>query len=238
MSLTAALSGIVLFGLLHGVNPSHGWPIAILYSMRTKRTFLNGIISSSIMAGAHFVSSIIVVIAYMLLATLMEIPQLYLRYGAAIGLGILAYIFWNEKGEDFSQTQHGHLHNEHEERDQVSHEHMHWHKGIGYHSHIHIHQKKQSPSLKSITSFAFILGFAHEEEFVILAVVAASGGNPIILVVAYAASVAVALIGITILSLKVYRHFQLKIIDYSKYLPKITAILIAIMAIGFATGAL
>jgi nickel/cobalt exporter len=238
VSLIAALAGIILFGLLHGVNPSHGWPIAILYSMCSKRPFLSGIISSSIIAGSHFVSSIVVVVVYMLLAALMEIPQVYLRYGAAIGLGILAYIFWNQKQEDFAQTQHGHLHNEREDGDQVTHEHMHWHKGIGNHSHLHIHQKKQSQSLKSITSFAFILGFAHEEEFVILAVIAASGGNPIVLIVAYAASVAAALIGITILSLKVYKHFQRKIIDYSKYLPKITAILIAFMAIGFATGAL
>jgi nickel/cobalt transporter (NicO) family protein len=48
--------------------------------------------------------------------------------------------------------------------------------------------------------------------------------------------VAVALIGITLISLKVYRRFQHKIIYYSKYLPKVTAILIALMAVGFAAG--
>ena len=51
-----------------------------------------------------------------------------------------------------------------------SHEHKHWHNDIGYHSHEHIHQIRKSPSLKSMTSLAFILGFAHEEEFVILAI--------------------------------------------------------------------
>jgi hypothetical protein len=35
----------------------------------------------------------------MLLVALIEIPQLYLRDGAAIGLGILAYIFWKEKAK-------------------------------------------------------------------------------------------------------------------------------------------
>jgi hypothetical protein len=58
--------------------------------------------------------------------------------------------------------------------------------------------------LKSITSFAFILGFAHEEEFVILAVAAGGGVDPVMLMIAYAVSVAVALIGITLVSLKVY----------------------------------
>lgn len=33
-----------------------------------------------------------------------------MRYVAAIALGILAYIFWKEKAEDFANTQHGHLH--------------------------------------------------------------------------------------------------------------------------------
>ncbi len=68
------------FGLLHGINPSHGWPVATLYSMRSRKPFLAGITSSSIIAGAHFVSSIVVVAAYLFLTTLIEIPQLYLRY--------------------------------------------------------------------------------------------------------------------------------------------------------------
>ena len=236
MSFITVLAGIVTFGLLHGVNPSHGWPIAILYSIRSRKPFLSGIISSSIISGAHFVSSIIVVVAYMLLTTLIEIPQSYLRYAAAIGLGILAYIFWKEKGEDFVQTQHGHLHNDDNAVHQVNHEHTHYHGGIGYHSHIHIHQKRQSPNLKSITSFAFVLGFAHEEEFVILAVVAGMGHDPLMLMIAYAGSVALALIGITILSLKVYKHFQHRIMHYSRHLQKFTAILIGFMAVGFAIG--
>jgi nickel/cobalt transporter (NicO) family protein len=234
---TPILLGTILFGLFHGVNPSHGWPIVTLYSIRSKRPFVTGFISSSILASAHFVSSIIVVLAYILVSTLIEIPQIYLQYGAAIGLGILAIIFWREKSEDYVKTQHGHLHNE----DfglyyDASHEHEHWHKDIGYHSHEHIHQIRKSPSLKSMTGLAFIVGFAHEEEFVILAILAGSGGNPLMIMIAYAGAVAIALIGITLLSLKVYQFFQHKIIYYSKYLSKITAILLAFMAVGFAVG--
>jgi nickel/cobalt transporter (NicO) family protein len=239
MTLTPILSSIITFGLIHGINPSHGWPIATLYSMRSKRPFISGFLTSSILAGAHFVSSIIVVLVYILVSTLIEIPQIYLRYSAAIGLGILAYFFWKEKSEDFVQSQHGHLHDDDFNlKYDASHDHTHWHKGIGYHSHEHIHQIRKSPSLKSMTSLAFIIGFAHEEEFVILAVAAGSGGNPLTIMIAYASSVAVALIGITLLSLKVYKHFQNRIIYYSKYLPKITAMLIAFMAFGFAVGLL
>ena len=67
---------------------------------------------------------------------------------------------------------------------------------------------------------------------------AGSGGNPLTIMIAYASSVAIALIGITLLSLKVYKHFQHRIIYYSKYLPKVTAILLAFMAVGFAVGLL
>jgi hypothetical protein len=231
------------FGLLHGINPSHGWPVAILYSMRSKNPLLSGIISSSIIASAHFVSSIAVVIAYMLLTNIIEIPQVYMRYGAAIALGILAYIFWKEKGEDFANTQHGHLHEDEIIIKEVAatrhHEHKHWHKEPGYHSHVHTHQRRELPSLRKIATFAFVLGFVHEEEFVILAIAATQTIDPIILMVAYASSVAGALIGITVILMKLYqRFFQYKMIYYSKYLPKVAAIILGVMAVGFAIGLL
>jgi nickel/cobalt transporter (NicO) family protein len=229
----SVLFSVIVFGLLHGISPSHGWPVALLYSMRSKRSFLSGFTSSAIIAGAHFGSSIIVVVAYTFALTFIQIPQIYLRFAAAIALGILAYMFWKEKGGDLIKSQHGHLHND---IDQIDHEHIHWHKGVEYHSHMHIHQKREQPSLKAIISFAFVLGFAHEEEFVILAFAAGGGGDPIILMITYAISVTAALIGITMICLKLFTQFQYKIIHYSKYLPKITAILIAFMAVGFATG--
>jgi hypothetical protein len=52
--------------------------------------------------------------------------------------------------------------------------------------------------------------------------------------IVYALSVSVALKGITILSVKVITTIQDKIIYYAKYLPKISAIILSIMAITFA----
>jgi nickel/cobalt exporter len=240
LSSIHVLTGVMAFGLLHGINPSHGWPIAILYSMRSKNPLISGIVSSSIIASAHFVSSIVVVIAYAFLTSIAIIPQLYLRYGATIALAILAYVFWKERGEDFAYTQHGHFHEDRvasEVTEAVQHDHPHWHKDVGFHSHAHTHQRRESPDLKKIASFAFLLGFAHEEEFVILAIAATQATDPVTLIIAYASSVAVALIGITVISMKVYRRFfQYKMIYYSRYLPKITALVLAGMAIGFAIG--
>ena len=237
MSIIAPLIGIIGFGLSHGVNPSHGWPVALLYAIRSKRPLQSGIISSSIIAGAHFISSLAVVVAYIILVNNLDIqiPDVYMRYGAAIALGILAYIFWKEKDEDLVETQHGHLHNG-KDNSPLEHYHTHWHHGLGYHLHTHYHQERSTPSLRSIVSFAFVLGFVHEEEFVILALAASQSIDPIILILVYAVSVAAALMGITVISLKFYQRFQYHMIQYSKYLSKISALFIIFMSIGIFIG--
>ncbi len=227
--------GVITFGLLHGINPSHGWTVAVLYSIRNKRPLLSSLTSSSILAGAHFLSSIAVVAAFIFVTMFVQIPQTYLNYAVAAALAILAYLFWKEKTEDLIETQHGHLH--HDCTEQLEHEHPHWHNGEGNHIHLHLHQKRSLPTLTAIAAFALVLGFAHEEEFVILTL-AVGGINPLFLMVAYATAVAVGLIGVTVLAVKVYSHIQHKVIQYTKYLPKISALILAAMAVGFAVGLL
>ena len=227
--------GVIVFGLLHGINPSHGWIVAVLYSIRKERKVISSIISSGIIAGGHFISSIAVVLAFIIVTSYFKIPipQSFLNYGVAITLGILAYIFWKEKTEDLTRTQHGHLHDN--LSDSIEHSHDHWHRDTGLHSHIHTHQKKIMTTLTAIAVFGIILGFAHEEEFVILSL-ALGGVNPVFLMLAYAFSVAASLIGITVLSVKIYTLIQYRIIPYVKYLPKISALVLAVMALGFAVG--
>jgi hypothetical protein len=65
---------------------------------------------------------------------------------------------------------------------------------------------------------------------------AVGGVNPLLLMIVYALSVSVALISVTILSVKVITTIQDKIIHYTKYLPKISAIILVIMAITFVLG--
>lgn len=233
MQETSIFLGVILFGFLHGINPSHGWIVAVLYSIRKERKVISSIISSGIIAGGHFISSIAVVLAFIIVTSYFKIPipQSFLNYGVAIILGILAYIFWKEKTEDLTETQHGHLHDN--LSDSIEHTHDHWHRGTGLHSHSHSHQKKIMTSLMAIAVFGIILGFAHEEDFVILSL-ALGGVNPVFLMFAYAFSVAASLIGITVLSVKIYALIQYRVIPYVKYLPKISAIVLAVMALGFA----
>jgi ABC-type nickel/cobalt efflux system permease component RcnA len=225
--------GIIAFGLLHGINPSHGWTVAVLYSIRNKRPLLSSLTSSSILAGAHFLSSIVVVAAFIFVTMFIQIPQTYLNYAVAAALGILAYLFWKEKTEDLIETQHGHQH--HDFTEQLEHEQEHWHSSSGSHTHIHIHQKRSLPTLAAIAGFALVLGFAHEEEFVILTL-AVGGINPLLLMIAYATAVATGLIGVTVIAVKIYSYIQHKVIQYTKYLPKISALILGAMSVGFAVG--
>ena len=84
-------------------------------------------------------------------------------------------------------------------------------------------------SLWGLATFAFILGFAHEEEFALLALIA-SGVNAWVLMVIYGLSVTVSLIGITLLGIRIYKLLQPRLIRYEKYIPRITGGILVVMA--------
>jgi len=226
--LDPAFVGVMVLGLLHGLEPGHGWPVAFLYSVRKGRPIFYGFVSSSIISFFHFVSSIVVVIAYVLLSSVLNISFSFLNYVAAAILLILAYKFFTEDVKDEFEDQHGHLH---ENVKTIEHEHEHEHPGQGRHNHWHKHAKRVALSLGGIATFAFVLGFAHEEEFALLAL-AVGGINPLMLMISYATSVTLALIGITLLSIRAYESAHPKIKRYEKYIPKISALVLLIMAIA------
>jgi len=64
MSAEASIIGVIIIGILHGLEPGHGWPLALLYSAKTTRPIFYAFVSSGILAITHFVSSIAVVIIY------------------------------------------------------------------------------------------------------------------------------------------------------------------------------
>lgn len=54
----------------------------------------------------------------------------------------------------------------------------------------------------------------------------------------YASAVETALIGVTVLSVKIFRRIKYRILQYTKYLLKISSIILALMGIEFALGIL
>lgn len=227
-----ALLGVVAIGLLHGLEPGHGWPIALLYSTRTSKPTFYAFISSGIISLFHFGSSIVVVIIYVVASSLINFTSPILKYIAFAALVLLAVKLLTEKTESELENQHGHFHDNAED---IEHEHEHEHPDVGWHKHVHFHPKRMNLSLWKIASCAFLLGFAHEEEFALLAL-AISGVNPFFLMVAYGLSVTAGLVGVTMLGVKMYEKVKAKISRYEKYIPKISGIVLLALAFSLLIG--
>ena len=222
-----AYVGVVMIGLLHGLEPGHGWPVAVLYSMQKRNTVFSATVSSGIIGMAHLVSSVAVVVAYVLLQTWLDFEAPWIKYLAAALLLILAYKLFREK-VDGLEKQHGHIH---EDQPEIEHEHEHEHPGQDRHTHWHKHATGIALSLWGLASFAFVLGFAHEEEFALLALVA-GGVNAWVLMISYGLAVLLGLIAITIGAVKIYKYLQPKLARYEKYIPKISAGILVVLAIA------
>jgi len=143
-----------MIGLLHGLEPGHGWPVAVMYSMQKRNPVISGAISSSIIGMGHLISSIAVVVAYVLLQNWLNFSAPWLKYLAAGLLFILAIKLFMEKTDPI-EKQHGHIH---EDEPETKHEHEHGHPRQGRHTHWHEHAIEIALSLWGLATFAFILG--------------------------------------------------------------------------------
>ncbi len=224
-----AYIGVVMIGLLHGFEPGHGWPVAVLYSMKKRNAVASATLSSFIIGIGHLASSIAVVVAYVLLQKWLNFEAPWIKYVAAALLLILAFKLFREKVDDL-ERQHGHNHPGDPE---IEHEHEHEHPDQGQHTHKHKHKAAVALSLIGLASFAFILGFAHEEEIALLALVA-GGLNAWLLMVSYGVSVLFGLMVATVAGVTLYKKFQPNLARYEKYIPKISAGLLVVMAVTIA----
>lgn len=173
-----------------------------------------------------------------------------------IGLGIREY-FYGHSHENHSDNNHGHSHdhghNSDEYRSHSPEHHANGHdhedgelisrlKGylpfVGSHSHSHNDLDENADrGLLGIAWFAFVLGFAHEEEFEIIALCAGSN-HCLELMSAYAITVIVGIVGLTMLLIAGYQHSEERVEKYTPYLPAFSAAVLIIMGIGFIIGLL
>ncbi|ELZ03719.1 hypothetical protein [Natrialba aegyptia] len=107
---------------------------------------------------------------------------------------------------------------------------------LGGHTHSHEDPKETTDrGLLGIAWFAFVLGFAHEEEFEIIALCAGSN-HCLELMSAYALTVIVGIVGLTMLLIAGYQHSEEKVKQYTPYLPAFSATVLIIMGVGFIVG--
>ncbi|HET7324817.1 MAG TPA: hypothetical protein VFJ06_10835 [Halococcus sp.] len=169
-----------------------------------------------------------------------------------IGLGIREYR--GHSHEDMSHdTEHTDDHNAHaHNHDDDSHRHDDHENGgffarikrfvpfVGGHSHSHSHTHENTTeaanrSLLGIAWFAFVLGFAHEEEFEIIGLCAGST-HCLELMSAYALTVLFGIVSLTLLLVAGYQKYETKIEQYTPYLPAFSAAVLVVIGIGFITG--
>ena len=173
-----------------------------------------------------------------------------------IGLGIREYRHGHSHGTDESEHSHQHASPDHESMNHSGHEHSH---GDGHDhpqsqdeglvsrlkhalpfagGHSHTHESSEDVAergLFGIAWFAFLLGFAHEEEFEIIALCA--GSNYCLeLMSAYAITVIFGIVGLTMLLIAGYQHHEETVKQYTPYLPVLSAAVLIIMGVGFILG--
>ncbi|MFC4452034.1 MULTISPECIES: hypothetical protein [Halobacteriales] len=168
-----------------------------------------------------------------------------------IGLGIREYTHGHSHNHEHD---HDHEHDEHAEGQSAQHDHatspVQEHTsdgfvarvkarlgGIGGHSHEHGAKPADDADrgLFGIAWFAFVLGFAHEEEFEIIGLCAGST-YCLQLMTAYALTVIVGIVGLTMLLIAGYQEYEETVEKYTPYLPLFSATVLVIMGLGFIVG--
>lgn len=146
------VAGVVAIGLIHGVLPDHGWPIAATYALNRPQTRLYGVLAGLVLGIGHLISSIALVVAYYGFSNFSEFAEgPWLKYTAGtilILLGIYEYTSGGHHGShehgDGDGHDHGHDHDhgtehEHNGTDGHSHGQEHGHEHSNGHDHDHGH---------------------------------------------------------------------------------------------------
>ncbi len=237
-------------GVLHGVLPDHGWPIAAMYALEQTRRWGYAVAAGLILGVGHLFSSLVLVGVYFL------VEARYDLVGAG-WIGIVAGVVLillgvRELTHAYRGEGHGHGHgHSHGDVDGHGHSHGHSHGDIDGHKHEqaeggheseHTGADSQNPildnrhdSLLSIGWIALVLGFAHEEPIQIIAICAGTEFC-LELMVLYSLAVIVAILLPTLLLVAGYERYTETVEKYTPYLPQITGVVLIAVGSGFVLG--
>ncbi|MDS0473445.1 hypothetical protein [Natrinema sp. 1APR25-10V2] len=248
------LTGAVALGAVHGIEPGHGWPVAASYALDRGNEWAYGFAASLIIGVGHLVSSIAMVAVFFYAKDYFALTQLNepitvldsVQIGGPVSLvaGVLLIAL------GVREYRHGHTHGSHADEhehdspdaDRVAdHRHGSDHEHSHDHGHAHDHDSRgdlehdADRGLFGIAWFAFVLGFAHEEEFEIIALCAGST-HCLELMSAYAITVVFGIVGLTMLLIAGYQRSEETVEQYAPYLPVFSAAVLVVMGVGFVVG--
>jgi ABC-type nickel/cobalt efflux system permease component RcnA len=217
----AVFAGAIGLGLLHGIEPGHGWPLAAGYAITRPNRYSAGAAASAILGAGHLISSIAVVLVFFGLKAWLDLGELGWMNVAA-GAVLIALGLWELRPRKAHGDSHGHGH------------------GHG-HAHSHTHADAGGPAadkgLWGIAAAAFALGFAHEEEFQIIGMCAGSD-LCLELMLAYALAVVLAIVALTLLLIAGYQRWRHRLEHWAPHLPKLSGVILILLGAGFVAGVL
>lgn len=89
--------------------------------------------------------------------------------------------------------------------------------------------------LWGMIAFAFALGFAHEEEFSIIAL-CAGRANCWAVMAPYAAAVAASILGLTMISVATFNRFRSRLEPWAGHLPLLSGLILGLIGFGYLFG--
>lgn len=260
------VAAAIVLGFVHGIEPGHGWPVAAAYALEQSNKWLYGLAASLLLGFGHLVSSIAMVGVFFGAKRYFDLTQVNepvaLAPGLAIGgpVSIVAGVVLVALGvREYRHGHHGHshdLHGDDRSHDHHGHNYSHDHASDGGHDHdgrggflarvksalpfvgSHSHTSAEEAAergLWGIAGFAFVLGFAHEEEFEIIGLCLGSD-HCLTLMVVYALTVIVGIVGLTLLLIAGYQHYEQRVEGLTEYLPFVSATVLVVMGSGFILG--
>jgi len=237
----------VVLGLIHGIEPGHGWPVAASSALDHSHKWLWGLAASVILGVGHLVSSIAVVLVFFFFQNYFNLHSLNdpvvlpggIEVAGPIGIGAGILLIGLGAWEYFAGHSHDHEHHEKlpsgvpglfgaAGAPEKNHDHD------DGHDHASTEQIEKK-GLWGIAGFAFLLGFIHEEEFEIIGLCA--GSNLCLeLMLVYAVTVIAGIVGMTLLLMAGFHYFKERVKRIEPYLPHISAGILVVMGIGFIFG--
>ena len=210
--LLGLFAGAAGLGVLHGLEPGHGWPVAAAWASARRSPWRAGVLAATVIGFGHLFSSIAVVLLFFTAREYFELGTSGWMDWVAGGL-LLVLAAWQAR----TGLRGGHHH----------------------HGHSHDHGDGEAPAptagLWALAVFAFTLGFAHEEEFQIIALCTGSA-HCLELMLTYAVTVIVAIIALTLLLIAGLQRFKHRLEHAQRQLTLLSAVVLALMGTGFLIG--
>lgn len=235
--------GALVLGIVHGIEPGHGWPVAAAYAVQKPRKWAFGVAASVILGVGHLVSSLTVVAVFLLARAWLDLERwtrpIALAEGIRIGspIDVAAGIVLVALGVRMlvrarSGSAHGHHHGHRHDHDH-HHNRPHDHHGLGHADADEAARK----GLWGLAAFAFALGFAHEEEIQIIGMCAGADSLCVPLMATYALAVIGALVAVTLVLIAGYALAEERVEKWARHFPLVSALVLIVMGAGFALGA-